>query len=70
MNRRFLELLDRRHQRVEIGGALKYDGPIYAMLGATTGANDGIGAPEIRFFFQLGFTFPMGDDEDEGGSEE
>jgi hypothetical protein len=59
-----------RESPVELGGGIKYAGPLYVMLGATAGANEGIGAPEIRLFAQIGFTFPMGDDDDDAAASE
>jgi len=50
-------LYDRaRESPVELGGGLKYTGTIYAQVGATAGVNRGVGAPDVRIYFSLGFT--------------
>lgn len=44
-----------RESPVELGGAIKYTGGLYAMIGGSAGLNRGVGAPDGRVFFAVGF---------------
>lgn len=49
-----------RESPIELGGAIKYTGFIYVMVGASGGLNNGVGAPEARMFGMVGFAFGGG----------
>lgn len=42
---------------IEFGGAIRYSATPFFLAGASGGLNDGVGAPDSRFFFALGVTF-------------
>lgn len=48
---------EERERPAEIGGGIKYYGIVFAMLGASTGLNVGVGAPDYRIFGAVGVTF-------------
>jgi len=46
-----------REAPAEIGGAIRFDRNVLAMLGASAGVTDGVGAPTVRVFAALGYAF-------------
>jgi hypothetical protein len=42
---------------IELGGAVKYAGTIFALLGANAGLNAGVGAPDVRVYAAAGVSF-------------
>ena len=45
------------HSPVEVGGALRYNGRFFGLLGASAGVNRGVGAPDARVDVALGYSF-------------
>jgi len=45
---------------VEIGGAIKYSGTLFALAGASAGLNEGVTAPDWRIFVAIGVTLGGG----------